>query len=241
MYWILYSFVFIAASLSGQDSIFLKDNLRNARPGDFIVAVQNKSYTLLHIYNRNSNNLVIEEITIPVTRINLKSTNWRSWVGSGAIGSTAWILYSINLNHARPQKYFSVTKNGWFELPERENFMSTLLNLRMDRLSFKERKKMGIPIVPNASDRQLWQPKLFIDGHVVADAEFDAWRAKWPLDGSELGGKVIEIYTPKDPRYPAYFPYWLQISGVVGNAKIRIIDSGSDLISPAPVVFDLSE
>ena len=45
---------------------------------------------------------------------------------------------------------------------------------------------------------------------------------------------MIEVYVPHESnKYPAYFPYWLQISGMVGKAKVRIVDSGSQLASPA--------
>jgi hypothetical protein len=231
---------FAVSALSAQEALFLRDNIAKANAGDYLVAVQNKNYTLLHIYNRNQDSLIIEEITVPAGRINLNAANWREWVIKGAPGSTAWILYTLNLQTARPLNYYSVTKGGWFQMPERENFLATLLNLRLERLSLKERKKVGVPIVPNSESRLVWNPKLIIDGQEVANAAFDAWRTRWPQDGSEIAGKIIEVYTPQDPRYPSYFPYWLQISGAVGNAKLRIIDSGSGLISPAPIVFDLS-
>jgi hypothetical protein len=48
-------------------------------------------------------------------------------------------------------------------------------------------------------------------------------------------GKSIEVYVPhENNKYPSYFPYWLQISGLISNAKVRIIDSGTGMISPAP-------
>lgn len=236
---------FLLAALSvspavAEEAVYLRDNLQNAQPGDFIVTLQNKNYTLLHIYNRDCDNLIIEEITVPTSRINFKAISWREWVYKGAAGSTSWILYALNLSTARPQNYYSVTKGGWFEMPERENFLATLLNLRMERLTVRERKKVGIPIVPSADTREIWHPKLIVEGQCISNATFDAWRTRWPQDGSEIAGKVIEVYTPQDRCYSSYFPYWLQISGVVGNAKVRIIDSGKGLLSPAPPVFNLA-
>lgn len=234
-------FLFVCScGLGAGETIFLRDNLKTAKSGDYIVAMQNKSYTLLHIYNRNADNLIIEEITVPMGRVNISAVNWREWVMKGAPGNTSWILYAIDLNTAKPQKYFSVTRNGWFEMPERENFMATLLNLRMEKLSSKERKKVGVAVIPNSESRQVWNPKLIVEGMEIPHAEFEAWKTKWPQDGTEIAGKTIEVYTPTDPRYPSYFPYWLQISGTVGNAKVRIVDSGTNLVSPAPPVFDLS-
>ena len=54
--------------------------------------------------------------------------------------------------------------------------------------------------------------------------------------GADLSNKTIEIYLPRNSQiYPTYFPYWLQVNGVAGKAKIRIIDSGSRLKSPNPL------
>lgn len=233
---LLLAFSFTLA-LGAEEVIFLRDNLKNASAGDYIVTMQNKNYTLLHIYNRNSDTLIVEEISIPIAR--LKNISWREWVQKGVPGSTSWILYALDLQSARPQKYYSVTKGAWFEMPQRENFLATLLNIRLERISPRDRKKIGIPIVPTAESKMIWNPKLVVDGEVIPNATFDAWKTKWPQDGSEIAGKTIEVYTPQDSRYASYFPYWLQISGVVGNAKVRIIDSGHGLLSPAPVVFEL--
>ena len=76
---------------------------------------------------------------------------------------------------------------------------------------------------------------MIVEGQVVPGVEFNAWRTRWIKDDSELSGKVIDIYLPKDAdKHLSYFPYWLQISGVVGKAKVRIIDSGLGLRSPKP-------
>lgn len=220
------------------ESIYLRDNLGNAQTGDFIVTLQNKTYTLLHIYERSHDYLTVEEIAIPTSRINVNAMNWKDWVYRGAQGSTSWILYRLNLRTAHPNKYYSVIRGTWFEMPERENFLATLLNLKLERLSDRERKKVGVAIIPSADSRQVWNPKLVFNGEVVPGARFDAWRTKWPEDGSEAAGKMIEAYTPQDSRYASYFPYWLQISGIVGAAKFRIIDAGDGLQSPAPNVYN---
>ena len=46
--------------------------------------------------------------------------------------------------------------------------------------------------------------------------------------------KQLKSICQKNQNYPSYFPYWLQVNGVAGKAKIRIIDSGSNLKSPKP-------
>jgi hypothetical protein len=74
-----------------------------------------------------------------------------------------------------------------------------------------------------------------VDGNNIPAVPFEAWQTHWPKDGTDLSGKSIEVYVPQEnDKYPSYFPYWLQISGMVGNAKVRIVDSGSYMNSPMP-------
>ena len=48
--------------------IYLRDNLKKAKKGDYIVTTQSKNYTLLHIYDKQDSSLSIEEITVPPVR-----------------------------------------------------------------------------------------------------------------------------------------------------------------------------
>jgi hypothetical protein len=127
------------------------------------------------------------------------------------------------------EKYFSFSKNAWVNIPEADNFLTTLLNLRLQKIDEADRKKIG------NSRSALWQPRMVVNGQIIPGVIFDAWRTQWPNDGSDLAGKAIEVYTPQENEiYPSYFPYWLQISGNIAKAKIRIIDSGSEMHSPKP-------
>ncbi len=220
-------FCFFIPCLDGEE-LYLRNNLKYAREGDFIVTSQNKVYTLLLIDSLTNNEIAIEEITAPMKNINLSGFSWKNWIAQQAPGHTSWVRYVVDISSGQMKEYFSYTKNGWYSIPESDNFLSTLLNLKLRKVSITERKKVGPTPPAHVTDkRPYWQPKLIFEGRVVPGVMFDAWRTFWPKDKSELSGKIIEIYVPQNPgAYPAYFPYWLQVSGIVGKAKIHIMDSG---------------
>lgn len=217
----------------------LRENLQYANVGDFVVTAQGKSFTLLHIYSRTPELLTIEEITVPNNRL-AAGLSWRDWVSQGAPGSTSWLLYAINIATGKIEQSYSISKRGWIDLSQQgESFLPILLNLPFVPVPEKERKRVGTPPDTGSPDwRKAWQPKMVVDRREIPNVKFEAWRTHWPKDGSELSGRTIEIYLPQEEsqRYPSYFPYWLQIKGAVGKANVRIIDSGSKLLSPAPPI-----
>lgn len=219
-----------------QAELLLRDNLKRAQKGDFIVTAQNKAYTVFHIYDRTDSVLTIEEITVPTGRIPQNNFSWREWVRQGAPCQTNWILYKVLLATGQIQECYSVSKNGWYDMAQADNFLPTLLNLKLTRIPESERKKVGPqPSGGGGPDfRKIWQPKMVLNGVTIPGVKFEAWRTHWPKDTSELSGKTIEVYIPEEnEKYPSYFPYWLQIRGTVGAATLRIVDSGSGLVSPA--------
>lgn len=218
------------------EDIFLRDNLQRAQPGDFIVISANKTQTLMLIRNKNNQVLTIEEIAVPENKSPSKMS-WKEWVNQNAPGNTSWVAYDINLNNGQMIRYYSFTKKNWFEIPDGDNFLSKLLNLRLTKIPDSARKKVGPPPISGPDWRPLWQPRMIVNGEPIKNVPFDAWRTRWPQDGSDLSNKTIEVFLPRDSQlYPSYFPYWLQINGAVGKAKIRIIDSGTQLQSPKPSI-----
>lgn len=228
---LLFAVAFLLPLFGSESELLLKENLSRAHPGDYLVTVQNKNYTLLAIRNKDEQFLNIEEITMPASRVPSGSFSWKNWVEKGAPGNTCWIMYTIHLPSGSVQQTFSFTKNEWMTVPQSQHFLSTLLNLPLRRIPDRERKKIGPPPATDHPDRRAhWQPRLIVEGQNIQGVAFEAWRARWPKDGSELANKVIEIYIPQESeKYPSYFPYWLQVYGAVGNAKIRIVDSGTAL------------
>lgn len=188
------------------------------------------------IRNKNNQVLTIEEIAVPENKSPSKMS-WKEWVNQNAPGNTSWVAYDINLNNGQMIRYYSFTKKNWFEIPDGDNFLSKLLNLRLTKIPDSARKKVGPPPISGPDWRPLWQPRMIVNGEPIKNVPFDAWRTRWPQDGSDLSNKTIEVFLPRDSQlYPSYFPYWLQINGAVGKAKIRIIDSGTQLQSPKPSI-----
>lgn len=228
---------YFTALEAADPEIFLRNNLSKARKGDYLVTAQYKNYTILIIRNKDDTQLDIDEITLPMAKKpNNKSFSWRTWVQNGAPGNTCWVIYSIHQPSGTIQNTFSFTRNEWITIPQSQNFLSTLLNLSLKQIPANERKRVGPPPASDSTDRRpIWHPQMIVDGVPLKGVLFDAWRTRWPKDNSELSGRVIEVFVPKDSeRYPTYFPYWLQINGMVGKAKVRIIDSGKDLFNLTP-------
>lgn len=231
-YWLACLLCFTTPAWS-QDLI-LKNKLNEAKAGDYIVTAQGRLYTLLHVYSKEGNKLILEEINVPQSNIDLNNFSWRKWVESGAPGNSSWVMYQVNLSDGTMSQPYSFSANRFYLIPESDNFLTQLLNLKMTLVPANERKKAGAPPDNGAPDwRPLWQPPLIFEGRTIQNAFFNAFKARWPRDNSELSGKVIVAYLPdSQQQVPSYFPYWLEVSGLVGKAKIRIIDSGTGLVSP---------
>lgn len=234
-------FLILSWNLVTAEELFLRENFQRAQPGDYIVTSANKTLTLMHIYAKQNQILTIEEITLPENK-QPTQLSWKEWVHQNAPGHTNWVMYTLDLHSGKMLNYYSFTKKNWFEIPEVDNFLSKLLNLKLSKIPENARKKVGPKPKSGPDWRPLWQPSLVVEGQLIQGVQFDAWRTKWPRDGSDLSDKMIEIYLPKDnQRYPSYFPYWLQVNGVIGKAKIRIIDAGSHLHSPKPSLSTLQK
>jgi hypothetical protein len=225
----------LTAQLSAEE-LFLRDNFQRAQPGDYIVVSANKTQTLMHIYDKQNQILTVEEIAVPECKRSPK-LSWKEWVNLGAPGNTSWVMFEVDLRNGQMIRYYSFTKKNWFEIPDADNFLSKLLSLKFTKIPDSARKRVGPKPLSGPEWRPFWQPRMMVEGRPIQGVIFDAWRTKWPRDGTDLSGKTIEVYLPHDnQRYPAYFPYWLQINGALGKAKIRIIDSGSLLQSPMPAL-----
>ena len=227
---------------TSEGAMQLIERLRSAQTGDYIVTAIDNTYTALIIKEKSNEKMSIEEITIPLGRIqNNQNTwmGWRKWVESGAPGNTSWVMYTVNSSTGQMTDYFSFTKNARCNVSSIDHFLSKLLTLKLKRLPKKDTKRVGPPPPKGSKDaRRSWTPQMIYEGKVITDVNFEAWRTEWPQDGGELSGKVITVYVPNDDnRYPSYFPYWLEIQGMIGKAKVRIIDSGRNLNSPqkAPI------
>ncbi len=229
----LFIFICLIPFLLFAEQGLLKKNLASAESGDFVVIAQGSSYTLFHILSNQPPILTVEEITIPAAIACNSVPSWRSWVANNAPQNTSWVQYQIDLSKDEIRNYYSYTKNGYFTMPEADNFLAVLLKLNLEPVPYQMRKKVGPPQRGAPSERNLWQPKMIVDGQQMTGVTFDAYSTVWPKDGGPISGKTIEVYLPHDAgQYPAYFPYWLQSKGTAGQANVRVIDSGKHLPSP---------
>lgn len=231
--------LFFFSTLGASETLFLRDNLMRTNPGDFIVTAQNKNYTVLLIRDKTDKTLTVEEISIPEQRFPKGQFKvWREWINAGAPGHTAWVSYTVAPYDNKMTNYYSYTQGGFCDV-DSNHFLCTLLSLRFHKIPDAQRRRIGATFRHGASTEQrpFWHPRLIVDGENIPGATFTAWRTKWPQDGGDLAGKQIEVYLPdSNSPYPSYFPYWLEVSGMIGKAKVRIIDSGSSLQSPKPPI-----
>lgn len=228
----LYCFL-LGATVLGFGEI-LRENLYQAEKGDYVVIAQGKTLTLLHIFDKFPQRIIVEEVTIAAPLACRYTTSWKNWLKEGAPQNSSWVLYHIDLQKGTLDNYYSFTKQGYFSVPQTENFLQTLLHLKLTPIPEASRKKVGLSSRDDPRKvRPLWQPTMVVEGQPIAHVSFDAYETIWPLDNSPISGKTLEIFIPKEKGvYPAYFPYWMQVKGVFGPAKVRIIDSGKGMVSP---------
>jgi hypothetical protein len=240
---ILY-FLFLACLPLSGGELRLKGKLAEAQPGSYLVLEQNKTFTFFHVHDRFDNKVIIEEVSIPAASCPSKQMDWKQWFERGAAGHTGWMISRIDLQTALFEETFSFTHKGWVDMRDTNPFLTTLLNLSFKTVSEADRRRVGLPPGYNKTDhRPIWNPRLVVEGQIQEDVSFSAFRARWPSDGSELSHKYIEIYLPnvdaksEASSYPLYFPYWLEIEGKIGSAKIRVVDSGMNARSPKKFFF----
>lgn len=223
--------LFLALTQALFSDLYLRDNLQRTKAGDFIVAAQGKTISLLRIVRNEKGKLSLEEISAPLNVCSNPNFphSWRSWAENGAPGNTSWVIYQIDLTTGKMESAYSYTRRTAFQIPQAENFLGNLLTLRLSVIPVSERKMVGPPPRDGPDFRKMWQPKMVVDGCEISGVRFSGWKTRWPKDGSELSERFIYLYLPDDPRFASYFPHWLEIAGFVGKAKVRIIDSGENL------------
>lgn len=219
-------FGFLITALCQAETFYLRDNLKDAQKGDYLVTVHNKNYTMIVISDKKDRSLFVQEITIPHQRLPDQAGSWKSWVESGAPNHTSWVSFKIDLDTGALQDMYSFSHQNWIQISETDNLFSTLINMPFHPLPARQRRYVGT----SDGRRKLWHPKMVVDGQVVPGVTFDAWFSCWPQDQSPLAGKTIQIYIPQPGQpYSGYFPYWMNIKGTVGKTQLRIVDSGSGL------------
>ena len=225
---------------------FLRDSFAKAVPGDYVVIEQNRINTLFHVYGKTATTLILEEVSLPVDVRKQQISSWKEWMRGGAEGNISWLMYELDLSRNKETiqcvECYSFSRQGWLDILSADAILPTLLKLPFTPVPEKKRRKIGKASSEGMDFRPKWQPPLTVDGNVVRQATFDAWETHWAEDNTELAGKKIEIYLPsasliqsEGQNFPTYFPVWLQVTGGLGAAHLRIIDSGKSLTSPKPL------
>lgn len=217
-----------------------QEQFNQAQPGDWVALSHQKCVTLLLVREKEGPYLLLEEITLPEIEAKKHLGNWKDWLDAKAQGQLGWLVYRLHLDDGKISKAYSRIRGCWIEFPENESFLSTLMRLDFSLVEEKERRKVGHCPPPDSPDRRpLWQPPLFVNGKQVRPVQFDAWKTLWPKDGTELSGKQVEVYFPKQAQQaPKYFPFWIQVYGNAGSVRLRVVDSGKGLFpkhSPYPL------
>lgn len=215
-------FLFLLSTFS------LKQDIPTAKPGDFIVYAYKQSLVLVRIAENSGPLLVVEEISAPVSTV---SGNWQEWLSKEAPGHSSWTISRINVASGKLVSIFSVDERTFLDSNPAFQFLPTLFTLDARPIDPSDQKRIGPQPLPGEKDfRQLWRPKIMFEGKQISPP-IQPYRVLWPNDDSELSGKPIDIYLVREGGL-TYLPYWIEVAGALGKAKISAIDSGKNLSSP---------
>ncbi len=207
----------------------LKQDVAKAQTGDFIVYTYKQSLVLFRIRENNPPTLVVEEISAPIAAA---SKNWQDWLSHDAPGHTSWTISRINIHSGKVESIFSVDEKRFQNSNPAFQFLPTLFQLTLNPIEPYERKYVGAqPLAGEVDLRRLWLPKIIFETKQIFPSVL-AYRVRWPKDESELSGKPIDLYLASDKGI-TYLPYWIEVFGGLGKAKISALDSGKELSSPA--------
>ena len=212
----------------------LKEKLLKAKPGTYVVTKQNKTYTLINIQSIDSNELIIEEISIPSHLVSFD--NWKKWVQTGAKNCSSWILYAFDLKENKISECYSLNRKTHLSTEQPNAFFTPLISLELEELSSEERLKTTPTKRPGeVNSNTLWGPPMIWEGKKVKVPLYHVFKGQWPQDQGELGGKKVIVYFNHSKKnFP--FPYWIQAKDKAIKFKIYATDSGENLLGKEKVL-----
>lgn len=212
------------ATLSAKD---LKQEIRKAESGDFVVYAYKQQLTLLRVASNDGKELVVEEISAP----NPEIKKWQEWLSTGAPGHSSWTVSHIAIDNGAVKSVYNVDEKAYVTTPITFPFLPTLLTTPLSPIESSARKYIGAqPLAGEVDLRRLWFPKIIFEGQAI-ETPIEVYRLVWPRDDSELSGKSLDLYFPTTKAI-SYLPYWIEMSVISGKIKISAIDSGKGLTSP---------
>jgi len=219
-------------ALSIANAFSLKDKVVKGEIGDYIVTEQGKIYTVLLIRTLNENSLILEEISVPETDINLEKISWKHWIESKAPGNTSWRAYEIDLKTHELIESYSYSRHAFLYTGDPNHFLAKLLSLNLKPTPEDKRRRIGPPPLEDETDhRKFWNPPVFVEGKHIKKPSLNSWIARWPNDGTILSNCEVELYFGTFP-----FPYWIDVKSPHYRASIQTVDSGNHLNSPMPLM-----
>jgi hypothetical protein len=226
-YFFLFLFFLFLNNNTLSANLTLKDKIKKATQGDFVVTYKNKTYTLLLVQKSNAESIILSEISIPKNKITFKKNfSWKKWIDEDAPNNISFHIYEVDLNKNKIVKCFSISQNKWIFLSD--SFFYKLLSLPLKKLSLEKRKKIGPePLNEEMDKRTIWSPPMIIDKKKRKKAKFDVFRTKWPKDASSLSSKVIYLYFDAQSDFP--FPFWIELSTGNFDIMLKVVDSGKGL------------
>jgi hypothetical protein len=210
----------------------LSDELKSAAVGDYVVFSEQKHIILFRIADLHED-FVVEEIALPESSCKPATMNWQEWLMQDAPGNSSRTVTYIDKTTGAIKKMYSISDGEWVEQKPLFPFLPALFSLPLELVPPKERKLSGPPPLEGEQDfRRPWSPKVVFEKKVIKDVAFDVFRTRWQKDASELSEKAIVLYFPRSKECLSYFPYWIELTDGFGKVKVRVIDSGKNLISP---------
>jgi hypothetical protein len=223
-------FIFCMTSVFASPS--LAEKLEKAQVGDYIVTEIEKTISLLRIRELSSTQLILEEITAPLSALKVSKIDWSSWLKDGAKGHTSWLFYEIDLTKGELLECYSLTQKGWIAVDE--PLLPKMLTLPLSQTPNEKRKRIGpAPQGGEEDQRALWLPPLHMQGKKVSKPPLEVYETKWPKDQSQLSECRLELYFMHN--FP--LPFWIEGSNGHFTFKIRTLDCGHDLASPVEMAF----
>jgi hypothetical protein len=225
-------FTFICCLPLALQAFSIKDKLKSAHEGDFIVTHQNNIYSILLVRNISDHSIRLEEISVPQNEMNLLETSWRTWLEAKSPGHSSWTTYEIDFAQEALTDSYSFSQKQWLYLDDSDYLFAKLMSLPLKKVPVQERRRIGpAPQQGEPDRRQLWNPPMVLDGKKIKNATYEVYKGKWPKDDSTLSEcSIILYFDTTNPTFP--FPYWLEVTNGHYTFKLKTLDSGTDLKSP---------
>lgn len=208
----------------------LKERLKKAQKGDYIIAKANKMTVLLAIRFFNETTIILEEITAPDHQLKKQPDSWPEWIQKRAPGHTSWSMVEIDMKTGQVLECYSFSRGAWIQTSNKESLFASLLNLPLKKVEEKERRRVGPPPLEGEEDRRkIWEPNLIFEGKKINSPKFEVFEATWPQDETEISGKKVSMFFDQNFFFP--LPFWIQVDSSHASAIFRVIDSGKKLPS----------